>query len=69
MAIAHACAAAGGLLGEGKNFMISEMLMGLTKDLEKKVAAIVSTPEGDGKKEEEKDEPEKTPTDVSYLKG
>ena len=43
MAIAHACAAAGGLLGEGKNFMISEMLMGLTKDLEKKVMGNVPT--------------------------
>ena len=37
------------------------------KDLEKRVAAIVTPP--DEKKEDDKDEPEKTPTDVSYLKG
>jgi len=38
------------------------------QDLEKKVAAIVK-PEGEKEEKEEDEEPEKIPTDVSYLKG
>lgn len=42
-AIQRACAAAGGLLGTGKDYMISEMLMGLTADFSKKVMGNVPT--------------------------
>lgn len=42
-AIAHACAAAAGLLGEGKAFMVSEMLQGLTGDLSKIIMGNVPT--------------------------
>lgn len=42
-AIQRTCAAAVGLLGEGKNFMISELLMGLNTDLNKKVQGNVPT--------------------------
>lgn len=42
-AIGRSIAGAAGLLGEGNDFMISEMLVGMTADLNKKVFAICPT--------------------------
>eukprot|EP00927_Polykrikos_kofoidii_P081169 TRINITY_DN7833_c0_g1_i1.p1 TRINITY_DN7833_c0_g1~~TRINITY_DN7833_c0_g1_i1.p1 ORF type:complete len:221 (+),score=38.17 TRINITY_DN7833_c0_g1_i1:51-713(+) len=42
-AISRVCAGAAGLLGEGKSFVISEMLAGMVADLGKKASAICPT--------------------------